>query len=93
MSIEQNCERIIKQVCSSNLDYQMNQTPYSIYFSIRKKFIRGFEPFSAENSDCSKTTQNELQLIDVKKEYEKLYNFYQTSLANEILLKSEISRL
>ena len=31
------------------LDYHMNQTPYSIYISIRKKFVRGHSPNAAEN--------------------------------------------
>ena len=49
MSIDKTCETIIRQVCSSKLDYHMNQTPYSIYFSIRKKFVKGHSPNIVEN--------------------------------------------
>ena len=34
------CDEIIKKVINSNLDYKINQTPYSIYFSIRKKLSK-----------------------------------------------------
>ena len=34
------CARLINNVISSKLDYNINQTPYSLYFSVRKKFSK-----------------------------------------------------
>ena len=92
MSVDQTCEKIIKQICESKLHYHMNQTPYSIYFSIRKKFIKGFEPKSAGNNKIVHM-EPELELLNLKNEYAKLYTFYESAVANENLLKCEISRL
>ena len=91
MFIDKACEQIIRQVSSSQLDYHMNQTPYSIYFSIRKKFIRGFVPSASENLDFS--TYGDAELVNLKKEYQKLYECYQTTLANENIFIAEIARL
>ena len=87
--IDELCENIIREVCKSNLDFQINQTPYSLYFSIRKKFVKGHKPNSAEND---KSTGKET-LDNIKKEYSKLYDFYQASLTTETFLKAEILRL
>ena len=59
MSIDQTCEHIVRQVCSSNLDFHMNQTPYSIYFSIRKKFIKGFSPHDNSTSSTRQNSETE----------------------------------
>ena len=32
------CEELIRNVTNSDLEYKMNQTPYTLFFSIRKKF-------------------------------------------------------
>ena len=37
-SVNQICEELIRNVTSSDLEYKMNQTPYSLFFSICKKF-------------------------------------------------------
>ena len=34
----ETCEDIIKKVCDSKLNYIINQTPYSVYLTIRKKY-------------------------------------------------------
>ena len=36
--VTQICEELIRNVTNSDLEYKMNQTPYSLFFSIRKKF-------------------------------------------------------
>ena len=39
-AVHEACSKIIYNVNSSNLDYKMNQTHYSLHFSIRKKFTK-----------------------------------------------------
>ena len=92
MSLEKTCENLIRQVCSSKLDYQMNQTPYSIYFSIRKKFVKGYKPNLQENLNVPHET-NDSEIVHIKNEYAKLYSYLQASVANENVLKAEIERL
>ena len=90
MSVNENCEKIIRQVCNSNLDFHMNQTPYSIYFSIRKKFVRGHIPIvpkaAPEEPTFCESKSLETDVFNIWHEYNKLYNIYQVSA-------SEISRL
>ena len=80
MSIDETCEHIVRQVCSSNLDFHMNQTPYSIYFSIRKKFIKGFSP-----------QDNRTDFAHQKSETEPFRT--NGSVTNEKILEKEIKRL
>ena len=67
----------------------MNQTPYSIYFSIRKKFLKSYDPSAPDPS----TQQSDPSLSNLKSEYQHLYGCYQTALANENILISEVARL
>ena len=74
-TVNEVCEDIIKKVCSSNLTYQINQTPYSLYFTIRKKFVKEFDPNS------SSSTSNPLEALVnennyVRSEYNKLLALY-----------------
>ena len=94
MSVDLTCEKIINSICTSKLDYHMNQTPYSIHFSIRKKFIKGYKHQNhSEYSENFYTESSEVQLFNLKKEYAKLFSFYETALANEKFLESEMLRL
>ena len=40
MAVNKACSDILDTVNRSKLDYKMNQTPYSLHFSIRKKFSK-----------------------------------------------------
>ena len=99
MAVNKICEKIIKQVCLSNLDFQINQTPYSLYFSIRKKFIKGYKPNEAGNvQDLAKTEEVKREALEnenfyVKQEYQKLYNLYENKAGAEKHLEEEIKRL
>ena len=80
------CAEIIDKVNSSQLDYTMNQTPYSLHFSIRKKFSKNSiqVQVSPEDSNysfpCSDDHKFELfrqELLYTRNEYINLFNFYQ----------------
>ena len=74
------------------MDYHINQTPYSIYFSIRKKFVKDYKPNCTENQALQEET-NDKEIFYIKNEYAKLYDHFQTSIANENFLKSDIEKL
>ena len=79
MSVDQICESIIRQVNLSRLDHQINQTPYSMYFSIRKKFVKGHNPILYFSTELLK----DIEIFQVKQEYQKLYDQHQIALTNE----------
>jgi hypothetical protein len=89
MSVNQTCENIVRLVNLSKLDYQLNQTPYILHFSIRKKFLRGHIPDLHSSPEISK----DAQILHVKQEYQELYNLYQISTSSESNLRSEILAL
>ena len=92
MSIDESCEKIIRQVCKSKLDFHMNQTPYSLYFSIRKKFVKGHVPStSTENPQICETKSQEPDVFNIWHEYNKLYYIYQDSASVIARLNDEIA--
>ena len=90
MSINQTCEDIVRVVNLSKLDYQMNQqTPYSMHFSIRKKFLKGHNPNLYNSPEVAK----DCEIFHLKQEYQKLYDLYQIASAAEAKLSSDLSNL
>ena len=67
----------------------MNQTPYSIYFSIRKKFAKSNDGQNHMNV-ASEQLQIQNDLLKQELEYEKLYNFYQSELERRRNLETEV---
>ena len=86
MSVDQTCESIIRQVNLSRLDYQMNQTPYSMHFSIRKKFLKGHN----QNLYISSEMTKDLEIFHLKQECKKLYDLYQIASETKANLSSDI---
>ena len=87
------CEGIIKTVVNSNLDYKMNQTPYSIHFSIRKKLNRNLNQNCVENKFSEDPTLIEglrQELLYVRNEYQKLYGFYQSEMEARVKVEAEL---
>ena len=75
------CEELIKTVANCNLDYKMIQTPFSLNFSIRKKFNKNPSSVgtgTVQNPDIAENFRNKLFLLS--SEYERLWNFYQTEV-------------
>ena len=100
-TVHQLCSEILDQVENSNLDYKVNQTPYSLHISVRKKFTKLFRDVpSATNSrpstalkfeDVSESLRKEL--LQTRNEYEKLFNFYLLEKNTRENLEAENSAL
>ena len=91
--INNTCEEIIKNVVNSNLDYKMNQTPYSIHFSIRKKLNRNYNQNCEEIKFSGETNLIEglrQELLYVRNEYQKLYGFYQSEMEARVKVEAEL---
>ena len=93
VTVNEVCENLIKNVCSSNLTYQINQTPYSLYISIRKKFVKEFDPNSSSVSTVDNSKRIEMLVNEnyyVKTEFEKLLALY---LDTKAALDAETQRV
>ena len=98
LKVNKICSEIIEKVNNSNLDFKMNQTPYSLHFSIRKKFskTRAAEEQVTQHygvNVCEDPSQNSLlrqELINMRSEYEKLFKFYELEMGLRINLEKEL---
>ena len=101
-AVNKLCSEIIEKVNNSCLDYNINQTPYSIHFSIRKKFSNKFKK-SMDTSTPSSIKQEifddyspennylRQELLNTRNEYLKLHNFYQLESEARAKLESELN--
>ena len=95
-SVNQTCESIIRQVTTSCLDFNMHQTPYSLHFSIRKKYSRNVTPdhhqdrSSSSLPESSKNQYLHQELLKMRNEYSKVFNFYQVEMTERMNLEDEL---
>ena len=90
MTPNEVCADIIRTVNASNLNFQVNETPYSVYFTIRKKFLKDRQSgrLNLEAVAQSKAFENENKHLRI--EYEKLYELYKTTFEKNVHLVSEV---
>ena len=82
-AVNQVCASLVEHVTNSGLDFTIHQTPYSIHFSLRKKFSKNSSkriPLNSPSFD-SLPIETELdkfrqELLQTRNEYVKLYNMY-----------------
>ena len=100
-SVKNSVNVILNTVRDTSLNYSVQETPYSVYLSIRKSFSKGSE--SSQSKDVSETkTKNEIEILEKKLKvaedaYLNLKNLYEEAVnecessANKIKnLESEI---
>ena len=61
------CGQVIFGLRMSGLNYAVNETPFSVYITIRKKFIRGAHEKQILVGDCSKTNEKDLKIDSLGK--------------------------
>ena len=93
------CEEIIKKVTSSKLDFQIKQTPYSIFFSIRRKFAKHSDEQNVTSHAVEPPAGQSLverlqqELLLVRNEYQRLYAFYQEEMEKTNNLNDQLQTL
>ena len=95
--VNQVCPSIIDNVINSGLDFSIHQTPYSIHFSLRKKFSKNPSNKIPLNSPSSYSSPPQETIVDsfrqellyTRNEYVKLYNFYTAELEAKCKLEEE----
>ena len=77
-TINQQCASILDNLINSRLDFSIHQTPYSIHFSVRKKFSKHLNNTLLNDRQASETTHetemNQVRqaLLNTTTEYQKL---------------------
>ena len=90
MTPNQACAVIMKTVNESNLNFQVNQTPYSCYISIRKKFLKDEPEQNPESESLSDNEALKNQNSHLKLEYQKLLYLYNQSIERNSHLEYKI---
>ena len=95
-SVNQICESIIRPVTTSCPDFNMHQTPYSLHFSIHKKYSRNVTPYQHQDRSSSSLPENNQnqylhqELLNMRNEYTKVFNFYQVEMTEKMNLEDEL---
>ena len=98
-SPNQVCASIIEKVTSSRLDFSIHQTPYSLHFSLRKKFSKNSNKIpldysSSTNASLSESQDDRLrqELLNTRNEYDRLFNWYMGEQEAKSKLEVEYQR-
>ena len=83
------CANILDTLRSSGLTYTLNETPYSAYLTVRKKFIKEFTPTQSTQNSQTTIEQNN-NVVDISK-YEDVLAKLHDEISNHIATKHELS--
>ena len=95
--MNQSCGAILECVINSGLDFNINQTPYSVQLSLRKKISKiSNQTYSSTPSTTSSTLKSAHQddrlrqeLLYTRNEYVRLYNLYMIEYAAKCKIQEE----
>ena len=82
------CMNILEEIRSSNLNFEISETPYSAYISLRKRFVKEFVP-NSKSSLLSQSVENET----LKKEIAEVLAKLEDSETNYTLAQDTIAIL
>ena len=88
-------EILVQQVKTSNLDFSLNETPYSVHISLRKRFARNFSR-SFQNSAVImpvKSTSNFIHVHELIEKNEKVKLELNKTELEKIALKKLVEEL
>ena len=90
------CASILETVIHSGLDFNINQTPYSIHFSLRRKFSKNSSnkvplsfPHETSSPGISDVDRFRQELLQTRNEYVNLYNLYEAEQEARCKLEAE----
>ena len=83
------CANILDTLRSSGLTYTLNETPYSVYLTVRKKFTKEYTLTQSTHISQATTEQNN-NVVDMSK-YEDVLAKLHDEISNHILTKRELS--
>ena len=77
------CAQILNTLRISGLTYTLNETPYSVYLTLRKKFLKEYTPQPSTRLHITQKHLND-QKVDKTSEYENTISKLQEALNNDI---------
>ena len=83
------CANILDTLRSSGLTYTLNETPYSVYLTVRKKFIKEYTP-TQSTQNLQATTEQNNNVVHMSK-YEDVLAKLHDEISNHISTKHELS--
>ena len=78
MSARAACDRLVEEVKTSNLNFVVKETPYSVFITLRKSFAKTTE--NINDDDASDKKESNLQ-----NEYNELQGKYEDKLKNTMI--------
>ena len=81
------CAQILDTLRTSGLTYTLNETPYSVYLTVRKKFTKEHTP--AQSTQLASKLNN--NVVDISK-YEDILTKLHDEISNHIQTKHELSQ-
>ena len=98
--VNQACASIIQKVIHSGLDFIINQTPYSIHFSLRRKFSKNSfnkiplgSPHDESSPEITKIDRFRQELLHTRNEYVNLYTLYEAERDERCKLEVEYKKV
>ena len=86
ISAHVTCAQVLDTLKTSGLTYTLNETPYSVYLTVRKKFTKEYTPSLSTQA----TNEQNNNVVDISK-YEDILGKLHDEISNHILTKRELS--
>ena len=90
LSAQDSSDKIVKEIKNSNLHFILNETPFSVYVTIREKFLTGMkicEQISDEHDNMNElVNEHASQKADIKRTESQKQDQIDTILNLETLL-------
>ena len=64
----ETCEKVLRSIKQSQLDFLLQETPYSVFLTIRKRFIKDFKNLST----ATQTIESDFVIKDLKSDNKEL---------------------
>ena len=89
LSPEDHCRTLMTNIQSSNLTYLTQETPYSLYVTIRKKFTKAVQPNTNTPDPAQSRISEETPKIDILGLKVKSLEASNNILKSDLFKKSE----
>ena len=88
LSVETSCDFVLKSVRNSYLNYNVQETPYSLYLTIRKSFADNkISPALDQTQNHLKSDIEDRKLLELERKIEKLEIMLKASEDSNLILK------
>ena len=84
------CANVLDTLRSSGLNYTLNETPYSVYLTVRKRFTKEYTPTQSTHNHQEATNEHNNNVVDMSK-YEDVLAKLHDEISNHILTKRELA--